>query len=241
MEPIPETVEAIEEFGPFIDDGDLVEELVALGERVRAVVPDCVGMSVSIMREGVTFTLVATSEEIAALDAIQYLDGGPCVEAINETIVLETDNDTMNEQGWHLFAGSTAARGIASTLSLPVLDGERVVGGFNLYASSVQAFTGLHKVVAHVLGAWAGGAVTNADLSFSTRQTAQGASQTLRQETNVNVAAGVLAKADGLSFDEARRWLEAAAARAGVSAREIAELVIEVTALPPTRDDQSTL
>lgn len=160
MEPIPETIEAIEEFGPFVDDGDLVEQLVALGERVRAIVPDCVGMSVSIVHEGVTFTLVATSAEIAALDAIQYLDGGPCVEAIGETIVLETDNDTMSEQGWLLFAGSTAARGIASTLSLPALDGERVVGWVQLVR---ELGAGVHWAARggcprpRCLGRWGGG------------------------------------------------------------------------------------
>jgi len=77
VEPISETREAIEEFGPFAVDEDLLEELGKKGERVRAVVPDCVGFSLAMEAYGVTFTLVASDEEVAVLDALQYIDGGP--------------------------------------------------------------------------------------------------------------------------------------------------------------------
>ena len=42
--------------------------------------PDLVGLSVTILHEGVTFTLVAPNGVVASLDASQYLDGGPCVQ-----------------------------------------------------------------------------------------------------------------------------------------------------------------
>ena len=60
MEPIPETVRAIEELGPFAADGDLLDELHLMGRRVSALVPDCVGVSLGSVEHGVTFTLTAS-------------------------------------------------------------------------------------------------------------------------------------------------------------------------------------
>ena len=85
MEPIPETTEAVEEFGPF-DDADLLQDLRARAGEVQAFVPDCVGLSLSSSEHDVTWTMVATSEEIAVLDAVQYLDDGPCVHAVEVAV-----------------------------------------------------------------------------------------------------------------------------------------------------------
>lgn len=38
-------------------------------------------VSVTVAEVGLTFILVASAETAAALDAVQYLDGGPCVDA----------------------------------------------------------------------------------------------------------------------------------------------------------------
>ncbi len=60
-----------------LDGPDVDELLVDLGRRAAVVVPDLVGLSLGLSREGVTFTLVASSAGTAAVDAAQYLDGGP--------------------------------------------------------------------------------------------------------------------------------------------------------------------
>ena len=77
MEPIPETVAAIEELGPFAVDGDLTERLREMGRRVRELVPDCVAFSLASREHGVTFALVATDAKIALLDALRHLDIDP--------------------------------------------------------------------------------------------------------------------------------------------------------------------
>lgn len=81
MEPIPETVAAIEEFGKFYD-ADLLAELQQRAEAVRELVPDLVGLSLASLDDGVGFTLVATDADVAVLDAIQYVGGGPCVDSL---------------------------------------------------------------------------------------------------------------------------------------------------------------
>jgi GAF domain-containing protein len=232
MRPIPETARAIEDYGPFvIEDEDLAAELQEKAARVHALVPQCVGLSISSNEDDVTFTLVATAAGIAVLDAVQYLDGGPCAEAVKAERVLAYDHSGLDEQQWHLLAGTSAALGVASTLTLPILQGDRVVGSVNLYACTRHAFDGHHEAIADIFSAWAPGAVTNADLSFSTRSIAERAPEVLRDDVDVSVASTILARRDGDDFDSARSRLRDAAQRSGVSEAQLARIIIEIDGL----------
>ena len=233
VEPIPETTEAIEEYGPF-GSGDLLEELREKSARVRDLVPDCVGFSLASIEHGVTFTMAATDADLALLDAVQYLAGGPCVDAVEgEQVVTFTADDAVDERRWQLFAQATAAMSVASTLTLPILARDTVAGSVNLYASTRQAFAGLHEQVARIFDAWAPGAVTNADLGFTTRSTAARAPRLLADDRDVQVAVGILARAYGLDLDAAEMQLREAAQRAGMHVVRLAQTVIELRRLGP--------
>jgi GAF domain-containing protein len=241
MEPIPETFEALEEFGAYLYDDDLLTELGRMAAQVREIVPDCVGLSLAYRQHDVTFTLVASDEITAALDALQYLDDGPCVTAVDEaqTIAL-SEGDLLDEGRWQLFARGTEAAAVASTLTLPIVVDGSVVGSVNLYASSSDAFDGKHRQVAWVLGAWAEGAIVNADLDFTTRRAAEDAPRLLFEATRIQVAVGILASLQDVSPPVARERLREAARRAGVSEAAVARLVIEQATTPRSnrsRDD----
>ena len=243
MDPIPQTSEAIDEFGPFFDDGDeLLDRLREMGRRVRKVVPDCVGLSLASREHGVTFTLVASETIIAALDGLQYLDGGPCVTAVDEERVVRfPDQDVLGEEAWQLFARGTAAAAVASTLTIPVMVGDEVKGSVNLYAASPNAFTGVHEEVADIVGGWAPGAVANADLSFATRRTAQEAPRLLFEEMRINVAVGILVATYGISVQDARERLRDSAVRAGVDDTEMARIVIDQALQVDADDDDGSI
>ena len=81
------------------------------------------------------------------------------------------------------------------------MTGGRVVGGVNLYASTPDAFDGHHDEVAEACGAWAEGAVTNADLSFSSRIRASAAPERLRDRGVVDVATGFVAEHQDIDTD----------------------------------------
>lgn len=233
MKPIPETTEAVDELEVLAYDDDLLDQLGETAAQVRTVVPTCIGMSVTMLDEGVTLTLVATEPEIAALDAVQYLGGGPCIAAVETGDVLESEAELLDERQWHLFAQATAARGVQSTLSMPVLDpAGAVVGGVNLYGARPAAFEGHHDALAQICGAWAGGAVDNADLSFRSRREAQQAPEVLRDNTRVEAAVGVLSYALQLPLHGARQHLHASATSAGLSMATTARLLLTLL-LPP--------
>ena len=229
VEPLPETLDAADELDPVADDALLVERLTQAARLAKALVPDLVGVSLASPREGITMTLQASAEEIAVLDAVQYAVGGPCLEALHEKEPLEYHPDPALEEGpWQLFALAAASETVRSTLTLPIVvsDGS-VVGSVNLYAASRRAFEGNHEALADLFGAWAPGAVTNADLSFSSRLEAQQAPQRLRDRARVETAVGLVAADAGTDVEDARRRLEEAAARAQVPVLELAEAILE--------------
>ena len=229
MEPLPETREALAELvtleGPEVDD--LLNDL---GRRAAGVVPDLVGLSLGLSREGVTFTLVSSSVGTRVVDAAQYLDGGPCVEVTEgRAPSLEVDTaDPLDEERWRIFAGLGAAAGVASSLSLPVYRDGRLVGGLNLYAASQGSFSGHHDTLAGLVGADSAEAVSNADLSFSSRQRAMAAPGILHEQQEIDTAVGLIAGLQGVDVQVAEARLHEAAVRAGIPEALVARALVLV-------------
>jgi hypothetical protein len=229
MEPMPETRETLRRLS--LDTDVNLETLAHQAERVLEIVPDCVGISITYLQEGLTFTLVAEPEQIAVLDAIQYLHGGPCVDAATSGKTVDVRSvDPLDESAWQRYARVGAARGVASSLSLPIRengDEGLVVGSVNLYGASGNAFTGHHGQLAALFGAWAPGAVSNADLSFSTRLAAAASPARAKERSLLDEAAGILAESEHVDVGSAELRLREAAARAGLTEVQIAQAVLE--------------
>lgn len=238
MEPLPETARAIADFGPFaIENEDLLVELLSNAQHVVDLVPACVGISLTSNLDEVTFTVVATATEVALLDAIQYVGGGPYEKAVEvgEPLVFDTP-DPLDEDEWQLFAQATSAASVASTLTLPILHSSgrgagSVAGSVNLYASTPDAFDGRHEAIAEIFDAWAPGAIINADLSFTTRGLAEAAPDQLRGDIDLTIACNVIAAHSAIPLEDARRRLNDAARRAGVSEAQLAHAVVELQRL----------
>lgn len=227
MEPIPETVRAIEELGPFAGEGDLLDELHVMGSRVSTLVPDCVGLSLVSAEHGVTFTLTASDTQIAVLDAIQSIAGW-WTSTADEGGRDPVAEDLLDEEAWRTFAMATAARGVVSTLTMPIVTGDAITGTVSLYGASRQAFTGHHEELAAILGAWAPGAVANADLSFTTRREAEQAPQRLRGESTTDQVAHLVAGSHHVSLETAHQRIREAAARAGITEEQLAEAMVRL-------------
>ena len=225
MKPIRQTQELIEELERF-GDSKTAAGLARMAALAREIVPEVVGLSLALVEENLTFTLVASSDVIAELDAVQYLDGGPCVDAADRGVPIQASNtDPLDEQTWRMYAEATAAAGISSTLSLPILDEDRVIGGINLYASTAAAFDGHIEELGEALGASAEDAVSNADLEFSTRLAGEAATTRLAELDEINVAVGVIVAAQHVDPDTALDRLRQAAARAGITDHEAARAI----------------
>src|SRR3954465_1663758 len=111
MQPLPQTIEALRELARQ-GEVSLGVELYAMARRVRGVVPELVGLSLGGIEDGVPLTLVASTEQLAALDAVQYLDGGPCVAAVDRAEPLDVNvGDLLDEDRRRLYARASAPIG----------------------------------------------------------------------------------------------------------------------------------
>ena len=226
VEPIPETQRALAQLSPG-GPADLTAALQDQMSQAQRVVPELVGVSLASTAEGLTFTFVASSDLVATLDGLQYLDGGPCLEAVQRGEPLEVpDADALDEAQWALFSRAESAAGVEATLSMPVLTADEVTGGVNLYASRVGAFRGHYEQLAEIFGAWAAGAVSNADMSFRTRLDAVKTPARLEALDDIAKAVGVVAATQGVSTSEARTRLERAGALAGIAPENLARAVL---------------
>jgi hypothetical protein len=206
MQLLPQSREALDEYvAESVDD---VEGLLRVieGWAVRAV-PDCVALSVTLLDEDLTFTLV--DEE-----ATQPRDGSEDVPPGDRA---REDAYALDEAGWADMARERAFAGIASTVSLPVVEHGRAVLNIDLYASTAHAFRDRVDGLVDALGAWQAGAVTNADLSFETLRRAELAPALLREQRLVDVAVGLVAARMAVTTRDAAVLLDVAAEQAGVT------------------------
>lgn len=219
MELLPQSREALDEYvTPSVDD---VEGLLRVieGWAVRAV-PECVALSVTMLDDDLTFTLVDAGSHIEEARA-----GRSAATRVPDSLDDPADGHALDEGGWADMARERAFEGIASTVCLPVVEDGRAVLNIDLYASTAQAFHNRIDGLVEALGAWQAGAVTNADLGFDTLRRAEAAPERLREQRLVDVAVGLVAATVGMTTDDAQALLREAAEHAGISEAQAADVV----------------
>lgn len=216
MQLLPQSREALDEYvAPALDD--LEPELLVIERWAVRTVPECVALSVTLVDDDLTFTWVAEDRLDERRPAPAVVGGASrCGDGCEAP---------LDEDEWAALARSHASTGIASSVSLPVVDHDRVVISIDLYASTAHAFHGRLADLAGALGAWQAGAVTNADLGFETRRRAEQAPARLRDQRIVDVAVGLIAARDNVGVDRARELLCASALAAGIAEVEAALVV----------------
>jgi hypothetical protein len=215
MELLPESREALDEYvTPSLDDVEALLRVIE-GWAVRAV-PECVALSVTLLDEDLTFTLV---DDATASGARRTAEA-----ASTPTGTAEAAEDAyaLDERGWAEMARERAFSGIESTVCLPVVEHGRAVLNIDLYASTAHAFRDRIDGLVEALGAWQAGAVTNADLGFDTLRRAEAAPEQLREQRIVDVAVGLVAARAGITTDDALALLRQGATAAGVSESQAA-------------------
>ena len=226
MEPIPETRELLELLRTGADEDERLDDwLHTRARQVAALIPDCVGITIAMTGElGMTFTFVATTDDLRLVDGAQYLDGGPCEDAVAFDVRVESD--LFSERRWRLAALAGARSGVRSSLSLPIRVRGKAMGSVNVYGASPTTFRGHGRALATLFGAAAEEAVSNADLPMTGIERARRSTEQVADEAALDTATGVLAERERLAIEDARQRLEDAAARAGVKAAALAKLIL---------------
>ena len=229
MKPLPEVRAAADALAALTDDLDVLRGLEILSEAAVALIPSVIGVSLTIVVDGEPFTVTATDEATGAVDAVQYLDGGPCLDAASDQDAIMV-GDLLDEERWQLYRDAVSPSGVRASLSLPLGGaGGPIPGAINLYAAEPHAFKGKERLLAEAFQTPAEDFITNADLSFMTREAARRLPEQMEDKAKVDQATGMLSVMLGWSPDEARTRLRAAAGKAGTPVSKVADLLITMT------------
>jgi GAF domain-containing protein len=229
MQPLPEVRAELARLSALLGEGmDVARYLDNVAKTAEAVVPACVGVSITLIIDGDPFTVTATTPLASAMDAAQDVDGGPCVHAITVDERVEVD-DLLSEQRWHIFTQAASDHGVRATLSFPIRDMDGLVaGGMNIYSAAPDAFTELGRMMEVAFGADLSEVVSNADLSFATRELARELPRRLQARTHIDLAVGSLMELRDWTPAQARARLERAAVLTGTPVEDVARLVLAV-------------
>ncbi|WP_454050177.1 GAF domain-containing protein [Cellulomonas sp. Marseille-Q8402] len=226
MQPLPQTRQVLAFLA--VSGGSEVEDrLRSVADRISALVPSCVGVSLTIPQEDLTLTFVSTSPRALALDMAQSAHGGPCVRSVRTGEELSA-RDLLDEDRWQRYATTAAAEGVRASLSLPLLDDAgRVTASLNVYAGDPGAFDDVVEPLRGLAGEMTGPVTTNADLSFTSRDRAERSAEELERRRSVDVAIGCLMAMHQIGPADARALLESEAELSDVDLATAADVVLE--------------
>lgn len=213
-----------------VSESSVGETLLRVSEVTTEAMPSADMAGITLLGEDAKpKTAVFTDEEAPEIDAAQYQSGrGPCLDAWRERRVVRMDDLLDMEDAYPEFAKAAAAHGVESTLSLPLIAGERSLGALNLYARVTDGFTGEDEAIGADLAAAAAIVLANANDYWDAAQLNEQLSQAMQSRAVIEQAKGILmAQSARLTPDTAFDLLRRASQRENVKLRDIAQRIVE--------------
>ena len=167
----------------------VLERVASLAKRV---VPGAAEVSLSIVSEGGSSTVVHTGELALLLDEDQYAQGrGPCMDAATggETLVVE---DARTEERWPDYTPLAVEQGSLSSLSVPVPVQRQVSAALNIYAREARAFDADSIELAETFASYAAVAVANMHLYEAQGRLAEQLQAAMTSRAVIEQAKGIL-------------------------------------------------
>lgn len=160
--------------------------LAAVAGFAAQAIPGADGAGVTLIRPtGTTMGIAAwsvTEPFVREIDIIQYetVQQGPCITCMQVRVAV-VSGSLGSDHRWPRFGGRVGRLGVASSLSLPLLIADQVVGSINCYAYATDVF-GEHAVrLGTQFAGPAAVSVYNAQLIAEARDTAAQLQQSTRQ------------------------------------------------------------
>src|SRR5215212_2800543 len=145
--------------GVVFADREFSDVLTAITGLARRAMPGTEAASITLIRGEVPFTAAYDGQMALDADELQYERGyGPCVDAGRAGQIFLV-SDMWTEQRWPDYARHVAARGVLSSLSVPLPFQGAAIGGLNTYARHPGAFSEQDVVLAEEVAAWVAVAV----------------------------------------------------------------------------------
>jgi len=187
----------------------LEDTLLQVAQYACRAIPRANGVGVTLIEEGRADTIVATDSFVTEMDAVQYgLKQGPCISAVvSQQPVIS--GSLASDARWPQFGPQSAGFGVQSSLSIPLITPDGVVGSLNVYAHEEDAFDDRAASLGSYFGVPAAIAVQNAQIFAESKRLAVHLRTALNNRIIVEQAIGVLMTRSGDSADAARAKIRA--------------------------------
>ena len=224
---LQQAMQALSSF--LVAEATLGETLQRLAEVSAGAVESAEVAGITLLKEGrKPTTVVYTDDRSPSVDQGQYEDDdGPCLEAYREQTLILVEDTRAAAERWPSFSEAAQEQGILSTLSAPLVVGDRGIGALNLYAGKPHAFDDDDSGLVSLLAAQVAIVVANASAYWDAYELSEQLNEAMRTRSTIEQAKGVLMAQSGIGADAAFEVLRKASQRENVKLREIAERIVE--------------
>jgi GAF domain-containing protein len=158
-------------------------------------------VGLTLIERGRADTIVATESFVTAIDVVQYgLKQGPGVSAVAEQQTV-VSHSLPSDVRWPQFGSQSAGFGVQSTLSIPLITSDGVVGCMNVYAHDKEVFDDRATLLGESFAIPGAIAVQNAQILAESKRLAVHLRTALNNRITVERAIGVLMSRSGDSAD----------------------------------------
>jgi len=208
------------------DEESLGAALAKIAEAAARSIPGCDAASIALSLEGRPMTAAISARIALELDLAQYdSHDGPCLSAFRSMSSLRLEIAEAVDVFPH-FTRAAQLRGLRGVLSVPALWGDDIVGTMNLY-SRTGPFDPTADAIAAVLATQVAIAVSRSPEFVAARSVVEHAQRDLDDQSQVDIATGLLMINEACSSDQATGLLRSAAAHDDKTILEIAQRIID--------------
>jgi GAF domain-containing protein len=206
---------------------DSVLELIT--STAVQVVPAASGAGATVATGTAPASTASTDRLVEEADARQYqLDEGPCLTAWRERVVVRVD-DLATDARWPRWAAEARGLGLRSTLSAPLVAGDRALGAMKLYSDRPYAFGADDERTLALFAAQAAVLVDAAAVFRRAGQLSPDLQESLRRREVLSQATGIVMGRDRVPAATAFAHLVALGHRDGRSVHEVAQRLVATT------------
>ena len=197
--------------------------------------------SVTLIRGEKAFTAAYDGQLALDADELQYERGyGPCVDAGLAGQVMVID-DMTTEQRWPDYCRAVAARGVGSSLSIPLPFQSTTIGALNNYAVSPHAFGDGDRTLAEEVASWVALVIGHADRAAQTDDELSHLREAMKSRAAIEQAKGILMERYKLTEEMAFTMLSRSSQTTNVKLREVASELVTTGVLPGATATRTTL
>ncbi|MEP6632424.1 MAG: GAF and ANTAR domain-containing protein [Lapillicoccus sp.] len=211
---------------------DLEDVLGEITTIARRAIPGVDASSVTLIRGEKAFTAAYDGQMALDADELQYERGyGPCVDAGLAGQAMAID-DMTTEQRWPDYCRAVAARGVGSSLSIPLPFQSTTIGALNNYALRAHAFGDVDRPLAEEVASWIALAIGHADLAAQADDELSHLRAAMKSRAVIEQAKGILVERFKVTEEMAFTMLSRSSQTTNVKLREVASELVTTGVLP---------